>query len=374
MSQTVLLGDIATLHDKKRIPLNSRERAERKGSIPYYGATGVMDYVDKPLFDGEYVLIGEDGENLRSKKSDLAFKVSGKFWVNNHAHILQGIEPWVNDYIVNVFRMIDTSPYVTGAAQPKLNQKSLMRIPIYWPGKEEAKRIAKFFSNIDEKIELNRRMNETLEQIGQALFKEYFIDNPEAVSWKTVPISNKYSILLGGTPSRKMSEYWANGTIGWINSGKVNEFRITQPSELITEKALNKSAAKLLPKGSTVVAITGATLGQVSRVERSFAANQSVVGIVQEHDQFYNEFIYFWIKLNIDKLIGHQTGGAQQHINKGNIEDFPIIIPPDKLLKEFKTEITPLMELIGNNCLEAESLANLRDILLPRLISGKIKL
>src|SRR5690348_14952628 len=94
------LDDIAEIHNNKRVPLNSREREKRKGIYPYYGASGIFDYLDSYIFDGEYVLISEDGENLKSRNTPIAFKVNGKFWVNNHAHIVKGKEDLINDFLV----------------------------------------------------------------------------------------------------------------------------------------------------------------------------------------------------------------------------------------------------------------------------------
>ncbi|HBX50358.1 MAG: type I restriction endonuclease subunit S [Bacteroidetes bacterium RIFOXYA12_FULL_35_11] len=94
------LDELGSILNNKRIPLNSRERAERKGKYPYYGASGIVDYIDDFIFEGEHVLISEDGENLRSRQTPIAFKANGKFWVNNHAHIFKGKEDWINDYIV----------------------------------------------------------------------------------------------------------------------------------------------------------------------------------------------------------------------------------------------------------------------------------
>jgi type I restriction enzyme, S subunit len=243
---------------------------------------------------------------------------------------------------------------------------------ILLPDLMEQQRIVDILGTLDEKIELNRRTNETLEQLGQALFKHYFIDNPEANTWGNSTIGAECDVLLGGTPSRVKPEYWVNGTIGWINSGKVNEFRITSPSELITEDALRNSAAKLLPRGTTVIAITGATLGQVSRLEKPFAANQSVIGIVG-NNKIPNEYIYLWINRNIERIIGQQTGGAQQHINRNNVANFDLLIPPAAVLNQFQSGIEPVMNKIASNCFETESLIELRNALLSRLISGQIQ-
>src|SRR5207253_2656217 len=141
-------------------------------------------------------------------------------------------------------------------------------------------------------------------------------------------------------------EYWTNGTLAWINSGKTNEFRIIDPSEWITKEALENSATKLLPRRTTVLAITGATLGQVSVTEIECCANQSVVA-VPASDEFPTEFIYPWIEENIQELLASQTGGAQQHINKGNVEEMCLLCPPATVMDAYLRITKPLFDLIA---------------------------
>ncbi len=157
----------------------------------------------------------------------------------------------------------------------------------------------------------------------------------------------------------------------WINSGEVNQFRIIKPSEYITTLGLAKSATKLLPAKTTVLAITGATLGQVSLLEIASCANQSVVGVIPNSALPY-EFIYPFIKHNINKLISHKTGGAQQHINKQNVESLPITIPEQTVIKKYATTVSGMYSAIANNCFENNQLEGLRDTLLPLLMNGQI--
>ena len=262
-----------------------------------------------------------------------------------------------------------------GGVQPSIKLPHLLNMPISLPPLEEQKRIADILSAIDDKIELNRRINANLEQQAQALYKSWFVDfepfggkMPE--DWKEGTLGEICTCYLGGTPSRTKSEYWS-GNIPWINSGEVNKFRIIEGSEFITELGLKKSATKLLPKKTTVLAITGATLGQVSLLEIDSCANQSVIGILENKCIPY-EFIYPLIKNDIDKIIRHQTGGAQQHINKNNIESHSVLIPDTKTMEQYKAIQAPVYNLIANKCFENLRLAQLRDTLLPKLMSGEI--
>ena len=124
------LGEVIGIHDSKRIPLNSRQRAERQGPYPYYGAAGIMDYVDDYLFDGIYVLIGEDGSVVDDEGYPVVQYVWGQFWVNNHAHVLTGKSPMTNEHLFMLLWQIEVLPYVTGAVQPKLSQTNLKSIPM----------------------------------------------------------------------------------------------------------------------------------------------------------------------------------------------------------------------------------------------------
>jgi len=263
---------------------------------------------------------------------------------------------------------------VPALAQPLKNFRNI-EFPL--PPLETQRRIAAILSSLDDKIENNNCINRNLEAQAQALFKSWFVDfepfggtMPE--DWKEDTIGGKCTCYLGGTPSRAKSEYW-NGDIPWINSGEVNKFRIIEGSEYITELGLKKSATKLLPKKTTVLAITGATLGQVSLLEIEACANQSVIGILENEKMPY-EFIYPLIVNDIEKIILNQTGGAQQHINKDNVESHNIIIPTDEIMAKYKAIQAPLFETIANNCLESARLAALRDTLLPKLMRGEITL
>ena len=243
------------------------------------------------------------------------------------------------------------------------------------PDLETQDRIVGILDAIDGKISTNSEINNNLEQQAQSLFKSWFVDfepfNGELPSsWTNEKLGNVCNCVLGGTPSRAKLEYW-NGTIPWINSGEVNNFRIIKPSETITELGLTKSATKLLPLKTTVIAITGATLGQVSLLEIDACANQSVVGIIPNDDYPY-EYIYPLIKQSINELTSHQTGGAQQHINKQNVESLDILVPTAADLDKYCNIVHNLYDMIATNCFENEYLTSLRDTLLPKLMLGEL--
>jgi len=143
----VALGELAENLDSKRKPITSSQR--KPGKIPYYGASGIVDYVEDYIFDGDYLLVSEDGANLLARSTPIAFSISGKNWVNNHAHILKFETKYERLFVEYYLNSIDLAPYITGAAQPKLNKKNLNSIKIPNPALEEKERIVKLLDQLD---------------------------------------------------------------------------------------------------------------------------------------------------------------------------------------------------------------------------------
>ena len=154
--------EVTINHDKKRIPLSLMERSKRKGVYRYYGAQGVIDYIDDYIFDGKYLLIAEDGENLKSKKQNIAQLVEGKFWVNNHAHIIQSNERCDLRFLYYLINSMDLSGYITGSAQPKLSQVSLNALKLLIPERSVQDKIISVVGPLDDKIAINSKINENL--------------------------------------------------------------------------------------------------------------------------------------------------------------------------------------------------------------------
>lgn len=170
-------------------------------------------------------------------------------------------------------------------------------------------------------------------------------------------MGNVVECVLGGTPSRDVPSYW-NGDIAWINSGKINDFRIVSASEYITAAGLAHSATKLLPYHTVVLAITGATMGQESILLIESCANQSVIGIL-ENERLPYEFIHPFVKSSMRELLRNQTGGAQPHINKDDVNSMPICVPDSGKLRQYVAVVKPLFALIESNCFEIDKLTNL---------------
>lgn len=155
-------GEMTLNFDKLRVPVSSIERS--KGIYPYYGASGIVDYVNEYIFEGRYLLVSEDGENLRTRKTPIAFFATGRFWVNNHAHIVQGKPPTSSDFLKIALDICDISPYITGAAQPKLSQSYLNGIRFLIATDEIQSQFNEFAEDCLRQIESLEAKNANLRQ------------------------------------------------------------------------------------------------------------------------------------------------------------------------------------------------------------------
>lgn len=156
------LGDVCTFLDTQRVPIKDADRLKMKGKYPYYGASGIIDYVNDYIFDDDLILLGEDGANIITRSTPLAFLVSGKVWVNNHAHVLKAKEQYNRYYVCYYLESLSYDKYNTGTAQPKLNREICENIPVLTPNKAEQDRIAALLSLWDTAIEKQTALIEQL--------------------------------------------------------------------------------------------------------------------------------------------------------------------------------------------------------------------
>lgn len=343
------LVDIAEILNHVRVPLSAMERAKKQGNFPYYGASGIIDYIDDYLFDGEYVLISEDGENLKSRKTPIAFKANGKFWVNNHAHIIQGKKPFLNDLIVYFFKNLDLNEYITGAVQPKLNKANLLEIPFYLPeSDEEQKAIAEVLSSLDDKIDLLHRQNKTLEALAQTLFRQWFIEEAKE-EWEEVTLSDVMELKYG-----KDHKHLNDGKIPIYGSGGIMRYGDT---------AIYKQESILIPRKGT--------LNNIFYVDEPFWTVDTIFWSKINSEKISGKLLFEFLKtLNFSNM---NVGSAVPSLTTKVLNEISFALPSLKEQEEFKIYTDNAWDKIKQNQKQIQTLENLRDILLPKLLSGEIR-
>jgi len=367
------LGELVNIYNTKRVPLSKQVRGKMKGIYPYYGASNIFDYINDYIFDGEYLLISEDGENLNTRNTPIAFIVNGKFWVNNHAHILQGKNKHISKYLAWYFSQLDISPFITGAVQPKLSKTNLLRIPIIISeNMQEQKAIANILSSFDEKIELLKEQNETLEEMAQGVFREWFVDGVDE-SWEITTLGEVTNIKGGATPSTKNEDFW-DGDIHWTSPKDLSNSKSTfllDTSRKITKAGLKKISSGLLPKG-TLLLSSRAPIGYLAISNVDISINQGYIALL-DNATFSNAYMYFWLKTHMRLIEGASNGSTFQEISKTAFRQVECVLPDEKSLLKFDDYVKPILDKLLINIKHIQTLQKTRDTLLPKLMSGKLR-
>lgn len=398
------LGELTDNFDGVRVPVKEADR--RTGPYPYYGASGVVDYVDGFLLDGDYLLIAEDGENLRTRATPIAFMARGKFWVNNHAHVVRGNEKADTRFLMYSLAATDISGYLTGSTMPKLTQGNMNRIPLLAPSLPEQRAIAHILGTLDDKIELNRRMNETLEATARALFKSWFVDFdpvhakaegrdtdlPKALAdlfpsrlvdselgeipegWEVGGLLDHARLMSGGTPKTDEPDYWG-GSIQWASAGDVSQSPgtfLAWTQRTITERGLNESATQLIPAFCSVVVARGATTGRMVIFGTDMAMNQTCYALASTTATPFA--LYCRLRVEIDSLVHAAHGSVFDTITTSTFASSRIVLPPQPILTAFEERAASLFLRALESTRETRDLGALRDALLPKLISGELRL
>jgi len=398
------IDDVAVFLNSRRVPVKAADRAKRQGPYPYYGASGIVDWVDGYIFDGEYLLISEDGENLRSRNTPIAFLAHGKYWVNNHAHILDEREPGILRYLSWALNRTDLSPYITGAAQPKLNKRTLSNVEIPIPPMAERLEINAVLGALDDKIELNRRMSATLEEMARALYRSWFVDFdpvrarahgqppahmdaptaalfPESfgadglpMGWEMSTIGEVAETVGGATPKTQEPTFW-DGPHRWATPRDLS--KLGQPVLFETERTLSNSGLATISSGlspaGTVLLSSRAPIGYVAIAQNPVAVNQGFIAL-RETDQISSVEAYFWVQSNMDAILANANGSTFQEISKKNFRPLPCVVAPEAVRSAFRDLAGTWFNRVAGLCAENAKLAALRDTLLPRLMSGELRI
>ena len=292
-----------------------------------------------------------------------------------------------------------------GSSVPGFNLGQLRAIRILLPSLPEQKAIAHILGTLDDKIENNRRMNKTLEAMARAIFKSWFVDfdpvrakaegrAPDGMDADTsalfpdrfedsslgkIPAGWDVGTMRdhcdrvenGGTPRRDTPEYWEPGTIRWLTSGEVRQGIVADTDVRISESGLINSSAKLWPSGTTVVALYGATAGQVCFVTRELSANQACCGLLPPVDSQY--FVYILASEATEQLANLSRGSAQQNLSQGLVSEFRCLNPGKKVIRRFNDVAAPIFQKWIGNMVESNHLAATRDALLSKLLSGEVR-
>ncbi|EFD5003486.1 restriction endonuclease subunit S [Escherichia coli] len=412
------LGEFIELKRGYDLPKNSRI----KGTVPIISSSGLTDYHNEAMVKGPGVITGRYGTIGE------VFYIEDDFWpLNTTLYVIdfKGNEPLFVYYLLHT---LSYSDYTDKAAVPGINRnhlhKAKIRVPVH---PDTQKKIATQLYKLETRINLNNKLNQTLEQMSQTIFKSWFVDFdpvidnaldagkpiPEALQsraelrqkvrnsadfkplpaeirslfpsefeetelgwvpkgWESETFDSFCDLIQsGGTPSRKETSFWDGGTIKWLSSGEVKGKIVLDTKEKITDIGLLNSSSKLWEKYTTVVAMYGATAGEVCIIGDKMAANQACCGLYSKKFPF---FVYNFVCNKANELASKATGSAQQNLNKLIISTTKFICPSNDIITIFENNVTPLFMKWFSHSSENNTLTALRDTLLPKLISGELSL
>lgn len=340
------LGDCTQILDSQRKPVTKRDR--KSGIYPYYGATGIQDYVDKYIFDGRYVLVGEDGAKW-SSFTQSAFIIEGKTWVNNHAHVLRTNDFLVDSFLIYFLNYSDLDSYISGAIIRKLTQASLRNIDIPLPPKSTQLAIVSELDKINELIRLKKEQLKDFDNLAQSLFYEMFGDPVEnEKGWEVKKLGEICEIFAGGDKPKDMCEIQNNEYIYPVIANGEGEKGI-----------LGYTKNCRVTKEAVTIGARGASIGNCRIVKNGFTPAIRLLTLIPT-GSIDCCFLYYFVK----DLNYKQNGAGQAQLTVPNIKCEFILLPPLPLQRLFAQRI----EQIEREKLEVQkSIQDLETLLASRM-------
>ena len=392
--QQVALGDVLTLQRGFDLSRNKRQ----DGPYPVIASTGPVGSHQEFKVEGPGVVIGRSGSIGGGQY------IKTDFWPLNTTL-------WVKDFKGNdrkfcyyLLRSLDLASFNAGSGVPTLNRNHIHPMPVHIPPLSEQRRIAHILGTLDDTIELNRRTNETLEEMARAIFKDWFVDFgpvrakmegrdaylPEEI-WRLFPdrlVESELgevpegwgvgevadlctSVTSGGTPARKELGYWEGGTIPWYKTGELQDAMIIDSEEHITPFGLENSSAKMWPIGTVLFALYASpTVGRLGVLANPGTANQATAGLIPA-PRIGTSFLKHTLIEAREPLQNIAVGAAQQNINQRILKEHKIVIPRVDVVAMFNLKAASIHQGQLSNAKDSQSLGLQRDALLPSLIAGR---
>jgi len=378
-----------------------RGYSSEKGEYRVYGSNGPIGWTGEPLAPGPGIILGRKGAYRGIQFCQEPFYV-----IDTAYYVVPKTEldmRWLY-YAMAYYKLGEIDD---GSPIPSTTRSAIYIREFEIPTPREQRNIAGILGALDDRIELNRKLNETLEAIARAIFKSWFVDFdpvrakaegrvPEGMDaataalfpgefrdseigeipsgWKTHPVGDLATVMGGSTPSTKEPECWDGGEYAWATPKDLSSLSmpiLLSTAKKITSQGLARISSGLLDPG-TVLLSSRAPIGYLAIAEIPTAINQGFIAM-KAKDGVSNLFLLFWTKASHEAIVSRANGSTFLEISKSAFRTMPVIVPSPEIMTSFDTIVRPLYEAIVNNEKQSRILADFRDTLLPRLISGKLR-
>ncbi len=381
------LGEAVDFLDGQRKPVKDADRAKMRGDIPYYGASGIVDYVNTHLFDEDLILLGEDGENILSRNCRLAFKISGKSWVNNHAHVIRPKESVSLDYLVEYLESLNYEQYNTGTAQPKLNKLVCSGIPVLLPPEYEQRAIASALSDVDALIAGLEKLIAKKRDLKQAAMQQLLTGQTRLPGFSgewTVKRLGEVGECLRGVSYKGDSDLFAHDTDRskrLLRSNNVQESLVVT-SDLQYVKVDRVREHQILREGDVLICMANGSKALVGKAayfeindgfEYTFGA---FMGAYRGNEQANRRFVFYLFQTGRyrDYITNLLAGSSINNLSPSSIESLEFNFPE---LAEQEAISQALSDMDGELVSFQSRLAKTRELkqgMMQELLTGKTRL
>jgi len=390
------VGEFCPFAYGKNLPEKKRE----KGPYRVYGSNGPVGFHNKPLVEESGIVIGRKGT------VGAVHYTAQPFWPIDTTFYVTKVEYRDLRYTYYLLKSLGLEYMNADSAVPGLNRDAAHARKMLVPELNEQRAIAHILGSLDDKIELNRQMNRTLEKMAEAIFKSWFIDFdpvrakaegrdtglPEEIAdlfsdtfeeselgeipkgWEVKPIGDAVQCVGGATPSTKTAEFWDGGTNPFLTPKDMSSLIapvILDTDRHITDAGVERISSKRIPAG-TVILSSRAPIGYLAINEVLVSVNQGIIAMICNGD-LPNHYVLLWTMASMDTIKGKAGGTTFAEISKKSFRPIPVLIPASSILDAFTKQVDPLYQQIVENVVSAEFLARTRDTLLPKLISGELR-
>jgi type I restriction enzyme, S subunit len=341
------------------------------------GSAGLSGYHDEARVSGPGVVIGRSGASFGR-----VHYCHDSFWPLNTALFVADFLENDPRFVYFALKTIPFSRFNSGSAQPSLNRNFIASIPMAIPPLAEQQRIAQTLGSFDDKVDNNRRLEAILDEMITTVYRDRFVkaaaeSKYEQVSkrispeWRMSPLTDGIELLSGGTPPTSESRYWG-GRIPWVSiKDTTTGIYVVATEKHVSGQALSDTRLRLYPRDTVIVTARG-TVGNVAFMSEPMTLNQSCYA-VQGRDGVSQLYVYCVIRQAVDTLRARAHGSVFATITRSTFESIHIAWPPTNIINDFDRDMRPLFALIHNGAQETATLTSLRDTLLPKLISGEIR-
>ena len=364
------------------------------GMYPIYGSNGLIGFTNDYFLNGVFLLVGRVGA------SGETHLVSGKVWASDNCLIGECKSDTTPVFIYYLLKYLDLKKFITQTAQPLITQSFVNNLQIILPPLPEQRKIAEILETVDNAIEKTGRIIEKYKRIKQGLMqdlltrgivesdelgvrsyelrdekKHRFKDSPLGripEEWEVVELGEVVESFAGGTPNRENKEFFS-GSIKWLKSGEINRKYIYDTEEKITMKGFKFSSTKWIERNTVVIALYGATAGQVGIVKDKMTMNQAVLALNTFKNKLNYEYIYYYLSAYVPKILSQLQGSGQPNLSKKIIDTIQIPLPPLPEQHRIASILSQIDEAIEKEQKYKEKLERIKRGLMEDLLTGKVR-